>query len=441
MLSASTERDRRAPRKSGNPLKGKTIYIPAMAYGSARLFAAGLRALDVDARVTPPSDYRTRELGAQYTSGDECYPAKVTVGDFMKVLQTPGTDSSKIVFFMATADGPCRFGQYAPHLRGILDANGYRDVGILSATSRNSYGDLGQLARPFLQTAWRTLLCADILQKLLFRYRPHERNRGEADTVHEQCLEDGCTTVENGSMAPWAQLKALRRMLERSLERFRRIPVYREPSTLRIGVVGEIFCRLNTFSNDDLIRRLEQFGVEVWLSDLTEWLWYTASEQKRRLRLSGRAYTLEALGGHIRRTLQHHDEKVLLGPFAGEFADIQEPEIETVLECARPYLPAEGAQGEMVLNVGKAVYLARHGVDGIIDISPFTCMNGIVSEAIYPRVSRDLGGIPIRNFYFDGTQNDLERDLGVYVELARSYRKRQATRQNANSGSAAAYLG
>jgi len=74
-----------------------------------------------------------------------------------------------------------------------------------------------------------------------------------------------------------------------------------------------------------------------------------------------------------------------------------------------------------VLNVGKVVYLARKGAAGIIDISPFTCMNGIVCEAIYPRISRDLGGIPIRNFYFDGTQSDLDRDLGVYMELARSY--------------------
>jgi predicted nucleotide-binding protein (sugar kinase/HSP70/actin superfamily) len=96
-----------------------------------------------------------------------------------------------------------------------------------------------------------------------------------------------------------------------------------------------------------------------------------------------------------------------------------------VLECARPYLPRDGALGEMVLNVGKAVWLAQKGADGIIDISPFTCMNGIVSEAIYPRISRDLGGIPIRSFYFDGTQSDLDRDLGVYIELARGYQRRK----------------
>lgn len=79
----------------------------------------------------------------------------------------------------------------------------------------------------------------------------------------------------------------------------------------------------------------------------------------------------------------------------------------------------------MVVSIGKAAYLALHGADGIVDISPFTCMNGIVSEAIYPKLSKDYGGIPIRNFYFDGTQADLQRDLGIYLELARSYREKK----------------
>jgi predicted nucleotide-binding protein (sugar kinase/HSP70/actin superfamily) len=80
----------------------------------------------------------------------------------------------------------------------------------------------------------------------------------------------------------------------------------------------------------------------------------------------------------------------------------------------------------MVLSVGMAAYHALHGADGVIDISPFTCMNGIVSEAIYPKLSKEYGGIPIRNFYFDGTQSDLDRDLGIYLELARSYREKKA---------------
>jgi predicted nucleotide-binding protein (sugar kinase/HSP70/actin superfamily) len=406
-------------------LTGKKIHIPPMAYGSAKAFAAAFRAVGLDAQPTPPSDHRTRELGARYTSGDECYPAKVTVGDFMKVLESPNADPARTVFFMPTAQGPCRFGQYSPYLRHVLDASGYRDTLVLSPSSNNGYGGLGDMARPFMRTGWRALLAADILQKLLLQYRPHELESGQAERVYEASLDDVCHTVESTPVKPAVQLAALRDALLRARDRFRAIPGRRDRATPLIGIVGEIFCRLNTFSNENLIRRLEEYRAEAWLSDIVEWIWYTNSEHFRKLKLNGRLWTAEALEAWVRNKVQKRDEHVLLEPFRQDFTGYEEPDIYEILECARPYLPREGAFGEMVLNVGKVVYLARKGADGIIDISPFTCMNGIVCEAIYPKLSRDLGGIPIRNFYFDGTQSDLDRDLGVYLELARGYQKRK----------------
>jgi predicted nucleotide-binding protein (sugar kinase/HSP70/actin superfamily) len=391
-----------------------------MAYGSARAFASAFRAIGLEAEPTPPSDHRTRELGARYTSGDECYPAKVTVGDFMKVLEQPGIDPKRVACFMPTAQGPCRFGQYAPYLRQVLDASGFGDVEILSPSSSNAYDGLGELAKPFVRTGWRALLCADLLQKMLLMYRPYEARRGDTDGVYEECLADLCRTLEETPVEPAAQLRALRDSMVRCRARFGRLGIRRGELPL-IGVVGEIFCRLNTFSNENLIQCLEGYGAEAWISDLVEWIWYTTSEHFRKLKLQGRIWTAEALGAWVRKKVQQRDEHVLIEPFHEDFRGREEPDIYEVLECARPYLPREGAFGEMVLNVGKAVYLAKKGAAGIIDISPFTCMNGIVCEAIYPRLSRDLGGIPIRNFYFDGTQSDLDRDLGVYMELARSY--------------------
>jgi predicted nucleotide-binding protein (sugar kinase/HSP70/actin superfamily) len=396
-----------------------------MAYGSARAFASAFRAIGLDAEPTPPSDHRTSELGARYTSGDECYPAKVTVGDFMKVLERPETDPNRIALFMPTAQGPCRFGQYAPYLRQILDSNGHATVEILSPTSQNSYAGLGTLAKPFVRTGWRALLCADLLEKMLLLHRPYEESRGDAEGAYEEALADLCRTLEQTDTEPGAQLNGLRDSMARGREMFRKLGINRTGKHPLIGVVGEIFCRLNTFSNENLVQSLEAYGAEAWLSDITEWIWYTTSEVFRKLKLENRIWTLEALGAWVRQRVQKHDEHVLIEPFAEDFAGREEPDIYEVLECAKPYLPREGAFGEMVLNVGKVVYLARKGAAGIIDISPFTCMNGIVCEAIYPRLSRDLGGIPIRNFYFDGSQSDLDRDLGVYMELARSHQKRR----------------
>ena len=79
----------------------------------------------------------------------------------------------------------------------------------------------------------------------------------------------------------------------------------------------------------------------------------------------------------------------------------------------------------MVLSTGGAIAYYQRGADGIVDISPFTCMNGIVTEAVYPRVSKDHDNIPIRVFYFDGTHSDLDRDVGIFLELAKTYKRRK----------------
>jgi hypothetical protein len=56
-------------------------------------------------------------------------------------------------------------------------------------------------------------------------------------------------------------------------------------------------------------------------------------------------------------------------------------------------------------------------------------MNGIVTEAVYPRVSADHDDIPIRNFFFDGARTDVERDLSILMELARMYQARKKVRR------------
>jgi predicted nucleotide-binding protein (sugar kinase/HSP70/actin superfamily) len=312
----------------------------------------------------------------------------------------------------------------------LLSEVGHGEVQILSPSSKNGYADIGDIATPFMRAAWRALVCGDLLQKALLQTRPYEDSTGAADQVFQESIRDLCQTMEASCAEPDCQLRDLVDSMRRARERFRRLPAHYDPETPLIGVVGEIFCRLNTFSNEDLVRKLEGYGAEAWLSDIAEWIGYSNQEVRRKLRLCGQGWSLEMLKARLREHVQHGDEHALRAPFREDWVGYEEPEIEEILELGAPYLPHHGVEGEMVLSAGKAVYLARHGADGIIDISPFTCMNGIVSEAVYPKLSKDYGGIPIRNFYFDGTQSDLDRDLGIYMELARSYRaKKQYVRR------------
>ena len=409
-----------------HPLAGRKVWIPRMSYGSARAFAAALRSVGVDAECTPPSDARTRELGQKYTNGDECYPLMVTLGDLLRILEQPGTEPGKTSFFMATADGPCRFGQYLPFFRHVLNQLGYQEVTFLSSTDVRGYKDLDRLGNGFVRVGWRALVAGDLLLKLLLKTRPYELQAGSADAAYEESVADLSAALEVLYPSHPEQLKAVQASLLRARARFRELPVRYDPERPLLGIVGEIFCRLNTYSNEELVRRLEGAGAEAWMSDICEWIWYTHEQHLGDLRLESRLPSWPIVRARLRGRVQKQDEHALVGLFAEDFRGYEEPEdIGVVLRYAEPYLPPKGVIGEMVLNLGRSVYLTRKGVDGIVDISPFTCMNGIVSDALYPRLSADLGGIPIRVFYFDGTQSDLDRDLGIFLELARAYRTRK----------------
>jgi predicted nucleotide-binding protein (sugar kinase/HSP70/actin superfamily) len=255
--------------------------------------------------------------------------------------------------------------------------------------------------------------------------RPYETEPGSADNAFAASVDDLCRTIEYSCSNYKCQMEAILDSLERARLRFECVPTDETQDRPLIGVVGEIFCRLNNFSNRDLVRRLEQQGAECWISDIAEWIDYTNNEEVRKLRLEHRVWSKDMLRCLIRNRIQHNDEHALLTVFADEFVGYEEGSYDELMTLGRPYLPNYGVDGEMVLSVGRAAYLAGKGADGVVDISPFTCMNGIVSEAIYPRLSHDLGGMPIRNFYFDGTQFDIDRDIGIYLELARSYRKKK----------------
>jgi predicted nucleotide-binding protein (sugar kinase/HSP70/actin superfamily) len=407
---------------STHELYGKTVYLPAMDQAAATLLTAAFHWLGVDARVTPPSDARTLELAARVLGGDECYPAKITMGDVLKITEQPGFDPGRCVILMASSDGPCRLGQYGIYLRKVLQQRGLGGVEILSPTDRNGYAAFGTISGPFIRTAWRIIVASDILRKLLLRTRPYETEPGSSDKAFEASILMLESAIENSCTRPSCQLRSFREALLRIREMFNGIPVNRKMPRPRVAVMGELFCRLNTFSNENVVRKLEELGAEVLLSGMAEWIHYINFDETFRLKLNGQMWTLAMLGSKVRQHFQRADQDFLLEPFQLEFGDQPHAEMEDLLEMGKEYLPYYAVAGEMVISMGAAVHLSRSRVDGIVDVSPFTCMNGIVSEAIYPRIGRECGEIPIRSLYFDGTQKGLKRELGVFMELVRAYR-------------------
>ena len=392
--------------------------------------AAAFRSIGVDATVSPDSDARTLELGGLHSSGEECLPHKVTLGDFLKVIESPDFEPDRAAFFMPTAQGPCRFGQYAPYLKQTLKTLGHDNVMVFSPTSLNGYEGLGNQTRNFLHVGWMAMVVGDILTKFLLKTRPYETTPGDSDEVFQQCLRDFEGPLACPGLKPKERLRSLRNLLEQMRERFHRVPAHYEKGRPLIGLVGEIFCRLNTFSNDDAARRIEQLGGECWLSDICEWVWYTNFNQHTRIISEQGKLSKAFLQYKLKTFVQHRCEHFLLDAVREDLVGYEEPEdIRELLQISESYLPSSGCIGEMVLSVGKTIYLHGKGADGIVDISPFTCMNGVICEAIYPAVSEAHDNMPIRNVYYDGVNTDLDRDLEIFLDLARSYQNRKKNKR------------
>ncbi|PLX92478.1 MAG: hypothetical protein C0621_09465, partial [Desulfuromonas sp.] len=220
------------------------------------------------------------------------------------------------------------------------------------------------------------------------------------------------------------RLKRLQEALGQAGEQFRKIEVKREKRPL-IGVVGENFCRLNSFSNDEVVRQIEKMGGEVWQAGFAEWVLYSTAWERIELKASGKGWSLRALRSAILDGMLRKDENRLRLTLKSFLNGRPEPHrVVELLDLARSYLPAEAGLGEMTLSLGRAVYLQRHGADGILDISPFGCMNGLVCEAIYPRISADHGRIPVRSLYFDGISRRREEELTLFLDLCQAYRRR-----------------
>ena len=82
--------------------------------------------------------------------------------------------------------------------------------------------------------------------------------------------------------------------------------------------------------------------------------------------------------------------------------------------------------GDALECISDVMYASERGVDGLIHVSPFTCMPEIMSQNIFPKMREDVG-IPILSLIMDeqtGKAGYLTR-LEAFVDLMRRKKMRQ----------------
>jgi predicted nucleotide-binding protein (sugar kinase/HSP70/actin superfamily) len=411
-----------APAASDVPLEEKTVYIPYMCDHGVAL-AGALHHHGIRSEVLPPSDEETLAIGLELCRGRECLPCFLATGDVIRACRAPGFDSSRAAFFMPGGPGPCRFGQYRVLQRALLDRQGLRDVEILSPTSENSYRGFGPHPRALRLLVWSGIVAVDLLIKLLYEFRPYELDPGSTDLTYERGLGHIGSAMKRGGG------RALTAAMHDIARDFEALAVDRSQPRPRIALLGEIYLMLNGFSNQQMIRRLEEAGAETVSGTLSEWLYFADETKMDRDVLFG--MWVSFLGTKGLNVYQRSAEQKLRAPIGHLLRQPADAPMRQLLDMVRPYYdPLLGT--ETTLTLGKAVELARLGVSGVVNVMPFSCMPGIVVAGIAPRLRADFEQLPWLDVYYDGQQlTNIRTRLEAFVhqvgQFARLHQKNDPT--------------
>jgi len=401
---------RKTGSERGSALR-RRLFLPYMC-DQAHALVAAFQAYGVDAELLPESDDQTLAWGKRYTTGKECYPCVLTTGDIAKMVHSPDFDPERSAFFMPSGSGPCRFGCYHIFHRNVLDEMGFENVPVLAPHQDTSfYDDLGITGYGWDRLAWQGIVAGCYLERALLQTRPYELNQGETDAVYWRCMDELCRAVRSK--------QPLIPVLERARERFRAIPVDKTVRKPVIGIVGEIYLRLNRYANENTIRQIEELGGEARMAPFTEWIYYLNTAVKRRAR-AAREYR-RLVKTAIKERVQRYDDKRSARVFSGFFDHPPEPTVRSTLASADPFINTY-FEGEAVLSIGRSVEFVHEGVNGIVSMMPFTCMPGTIVDSILRRCREAYRDIPVLNLSFEGHEQTTTRTrLEAFMHQARSF--------------------
>jgi predicted nucleotide-binding protein (sugar kinase/HSP70/actin superfamily) len=259
-------------------------------------------------------------------------------------------------------------------------------------------------------------VAVDLLTRALHEHRPYEVVPGSVDAAYARGLDDLVRAVEAGGGD-----RAVR-ALERTAEGFRAVETRGRRSRPAIAVIGELYLMLNRASNLGLVRAVERAGGEVLQGTFSDWLYFVDWTRRERA-LRFRRFR-DFVGAAVSEAYQRRFER----RFARALGDVvrrppDAPVAEAVKALRACWEPALGT--EATLTMARILDVARHGVSGVINVLPFSCMPGSVVACLGPRLRKERNGVPWIDVAFDGQkETNLETRLEAFMHQAARYHER-----------------
>jgi predicted CoA-substrate-specific enzyme activase len=354
------------------------LIIPSMGRFLSESAAAAFRGIGIRATALQPADDKVLKIGRSCSSCKECLPLIITTGSLMKYLDERRDRNEKLIYFMPTAGGPCRYGQYSVFINDLIQKRRINDVSLLSFSSENSYAGFG--GNRLSLAIWSGAVIASLFEEIYSVLLTNAVSTHTAMKIFEKQWQVVLLALEKSS-----DPKTLSRVLEGVADVFKEIPVKRSlADTPVIFFAGEIFVRHDDISRQYLLEELAKRGFATKVASLPEWIYYTdwcvqngASADYVSVR--GRLALL------FRSKIMRQYEKVLRKAILpSNLCRDKMDDVNHVMENAT-HLINPMLVGEAILTVGTVLSDIVDYYCGAIAIGPFGCMPNRIAEAILTR--------------------------------------------------------
>lgn len=322
----------------------------------------------------------------------------ITLGSVLQRLEAESDDDETFAFLMPTASGPCRFGVYNVMHKIAFERAGWKDRVRIVSPSDDDY--FAGLPPDFQLRVWTGMVAADVLLAALHDVRPDERAPGQARRAWELATADLHAVLERPSAGGGGIGRALlevggglfgvRDVVRRAAAAFAAALGPREDRPV-IGLVGEIYVRLDPFANDYVVERLEEAGARVRLAPFGEWIEYTTWTAKKRVRDRRPVAGDDPVAIHVTAALQDQVADALWGEMGRALGWGRRAPVEAAVRAGGAYV-SEDLLGEAILSVGGPLheYLAGE-IDGVVAVGPLECMPNKIAESHLMRADADHG--------------------------------------------------
>ena len=435
-------------------LRGRKILVPMMEYASNRTIAAVIEGLfDAEVIIMPSGSASDLKLGKRFSSGKECFPYIQTLADLLthvSSLKQKGEDLEDYLYLIPQAHGPCRFGQYHKCHDLILESLGHGGLRIVSPTSKDAYTLGGQITKTqaghLRRLSWNAIVLGDVLNRMLWRTRPYEKRPGLADRIFEESLTAVCARLRATAASRtsiFASYRSVLNEMEQVGRKFSGAMKAGSGRRPRVAIIGEIYMRSHTFDNQELVRRLEGFGLEALVASTAEWVNYTTQlkvdEAAESLRLDwairGRVSkaNLKDFAKYYLTRLYQHTRMHIAYDAASRSIDI--PHDHTTSDVLRSldnnYHTA--IYGEAVLSIASALTFMQEGYSAVVNCMPFGCMPSNNADAVLRELCSQRRFPYLSVAYDDTVQPARDESLAILAHKAIQYQNSHVLQSQAVS--------